>query len=111
MKIDFAQTLEGIDGVVLKVGEAEMTLRLAATTALLAPFEDEKQLEAQKKFERYMLATTIHRATRPIALKADDVALLKRLVGKAFSTVVVGAAWPLLDPAEKVIDRAVSDFA
>lgn len=107
MKIDFAKTLMDLEGAPLKLGEQELTLRRAATTALLSTFDDERNLDAQQKFERYLLATTVQKAAKPIALKAADVAALKRLIGKAFSPIVVGASWPLLDPAESV--RSVAD--
>lgn len=109
MKINFEQALHDIEGEPLKVGEKVMTLRTAATMALMVPLEAERNLEPQKKFERYALAVTIQRAMKPISLKSDDITLLKQLIGKAFGPAVVGVTWPLLDPAEKISDRAVEE--
>jgi hypothetical protein len=57
-------------------------------------------LSEEAKFLRGALAAKIHNATAPLALKAEDTALLKKLIGKAYSPLIVFRAWPLLDAAE-----------
>lgn len=101
--IDFSQVLTGVDGAELKeAADKPLTLRSAAVLALVAAYEDERQLDSREKFTRGVLAQRIHRATKPIDLKSDEVTKLKALVGKAFGPAVLVAAWPMLDPAEKV---------
>lgn len=101
--IDFSQEITGVDGTkLMEASDKPLTLRAASVLALIAQYEDEKHMDAREKFTRGLMATRIQRAKVPVELKVDEVATLKRLVGKAFGPAVVVAAWPLLDPAEKV---------
>lgn len=109
--IDFSEELKGLDGQTLmeagKDGKTEpLTLRSVSVFALIMAYEDERNLAATTKFERGLLAQRIHSAKKPMKLKADEVKTVKDLVGKAFGAMVVLAAWPLLDPAERRSDEA-----
>jgi hypothetical protein len=77
------------------------TLGVIATRALLATLPDEQNLSGEEKFKRFALAMKIKDGGN-VALNAEDIALLKKLVGKVYSPLIVGRAFPLLDPAEKV---------
>ena len=74
-----------------------MTLGCAAVHALLFNYPDET-LTGEEKFNRADLAHSIHGA-KTIALAVEDLALVKKLIGKLYRSDVVYAAWPLLDPA------------
>jgi hypothetical protein len=76
------------------------TLGVIATRALLATLPDEQNLSGEEKFKRFALAMKIKDGGN-VALNAEDIALLKKLVGKVYSPLIVGRAFPLLDPAEK----------
>lgn len=55
-------------------------------------------LSGEEKFKRWQLAARISGA-KSIDLSAEETALLKKLVGKAYAVEVVGPAFILLDPA------------
>ncbi|MBV9971363.1 MAG: hypothetical protein JO228_15380 [Xanthobacteraceae bacterium] len=100
--IDFTVALSDLDGVAISDGsdaKASFTLGAAAVRALVISYEDERNLSAEEKFKRGELATRIHGATK-LSLKAEDVTLLKKLIGKAYGPLIVFRAWPLLDAAE-----------
>ena len=74
-----------------------LTLGAVAANALLAQFEDEKNLSGEEKVKRYGLAMRVV-SSKDAALKAEEVAEIKKLVAKAYSPLIVGRAWGLLDP-------------
>jgi hypothetical protein len=77
------------------------TLGIVAMRALLAPYQGEENLSGEDKFKRFALAMKI-KGGGEVPLSAEDTALLKKLIGKLYTPLVVGRAFPLLDPAEKV---------
>lgn len=102
--IDFRQVLKDFDGVPVIEADNAVTLKAVVVRALISTFEDERHLKAEEKFERGDLASRIHRSEGPLALKVEEIATVKKLVGKAFGAAIVWAAWPLLDAAETAKD-------
>ena len=95
--IDFSAVLTDLDGNPMKDGENDATLGRIATNALLLPYQDEQNLSGEDKLKRFMLAG---KARGPaVELTVEEIALAKRLIGKAYGPLVVGRAWALLDPA------------
>ena len=112
MKINVTQQLKNLDGTPMVtgkqicqmcgqvVGKTEpMTVRLAATRALSATFRDEQGLTGDEKWPRFHLALKLTNEDEP-DLKAEDVVLIKGLVGKMYGPIIVGRVWALLDPSE-----------
>lgn len=112
MKIDVTQQLAELDGTPMMtgrqvcqtcgqvVGKSEpMTVRLAATRALTAQFRDEQGLTGDEKWPRFHLALKITDEDEP-DLKAEDIVLIKKLIGWMYGPVVVGRMWTILDPQE-----------
>jgi hypothetical protein len=100
--IDFAAPLNDYDGNAISDGteaKAPFTLGVAAVRALVVPHEDERNLSPEDKFKRGELASRIHN-NPALSLKSEEVTLLKKLIGKAYSPLIVFRAWPLLDAAE-----------
>ena len=109
MKIDVTQQIVGLDGTPIITGrqvcqmcgqvvseKEPMTVRLAATRALTAMFKDEQSLAGDKKVVRFHLALKITDEDEP-ELKAEDIVLIKTLVGKMYGPVIVGRMWAILD--------------
>jgi hypothetical protein len=100
--IDFSTPLNDYEGNAISDGteaKAPFTLGNAAVRALVIPYEDERNLSPEDKFKRGELASRIHNSSA-LSLKAEEVTLLKKLIGKAYSPLIVFRAWPLLDAAE-----------
>lgn len=93
--IDFTSILLDFDDQPIKDGDAIVTLGKVARNALIATYPDERG-EGDEKLKRFLLAA---KCSGPgVTLTAEETALAKKLVGKAYGPLVVGRAWALLDP-------------
>lgn len=99
MKIDFSQTFTDLDGTPIQADAQSLTLGMVAVQALMAQFPDEKELDGAEKLRRYKLALAIHGACAPLDVVVEDIASLKKLIGKAYGVLVVGQALPMLETA------------
>lgn len=106
MKISLNQKMKDIEGEVIKVNKqkgkevVEIDLKLAKVliTALTSNFEDEKNLEGEEKVKRFIIAQKIQRKKDGVVdLSVEDVAMIKKLVGKTWGTIVVGQVWEILE--------------
>jgi hypothetical protein len=75
-----------------------MTLADALRSALLSSYRDEPNLDGPEKFKRWYLANKITNNPKAVALSLKDAALVEKLVGKAFSPVIVGQIYIVIDP-------------
>lgn len=62
--------------------------------------EEDKNLTADKKFYRGKLAERIYNAEEDIDVRSEDIAMLKKLIAKAYSPLLVMKAFEILDPEE-----------
>ena len=76
------------------------TLGKMMIESLLATFKDEENLSGDEKLKRWQLAIKIKNADVMVELTVEEVALVKKLVGKAYGTIIVGQVWELLEGAE-----------
>ncbi len=97
MKIDFSAVIKDLDGDAVKDGEKDATLGRVACAALLASYADEQNLPAEEKVKRFRLAEIAAKAGQQ-EVKIDDVALIKKLIGKAFAPLVVARAYDIIEP-------------
>jgi hypothetical protein len=98
---DFTQPINQLDGSPFTDGAGKpivTTLETAAETALLANHQDEQNLSGDEKIKRYALALKIFNNKKDVNLTADEIALVKKLIAKVYSPLVVGEAWRMLDP-------------
>ena len=106
---DFSAVIQDADGKPMaKCSEntpacaVPTTLGDVASAALFATFPDENDarnpLSAAEKVKRAALALRI-RSAGNVDMTAEETALIKSVVGKAYSPIIVYRAWALLDPA------------
>jgi len=97
-KIDFSIILKDIEGKDIEEGpegaKVPFTLSKAAIQVL---FVNEEKDEGEVKMTRFTLAMKIRNAEAPLKLAAEEIVMLKELVGKYMSTLIVGQVWPILD--------------
>ncbi|UCI06247.1 hypothetical protein [Mesorhizobium sp. B1-1-8] len=96
--IDFSTKLLDVDGTPIVENGVDATLGRAAANALLAPFADEQNLPGEEKVKRFELAMRVCSA-KELTLPVEEVALIKKLVAKAFPVLIVGRCWAILDPS------------
>jgi len=98
MVVYLGKGLDTLDGeAVMDMKNEPATVRGVAIEALFATFKDEEMLSGEEKMKRYELATKIKTAPDPVDLKVEEVALLKKLIGKAYGALIVGQAWKVLE--------------
>jgi len=78
------------------------TLRKICENVLLAPDIDKngevKEMSGEEKGKRYDLAKRIYTGPGLVDLQSEEIALLKKLIGKIYPTLTSGQAWEILDP-------------
>ena len=93
MKIDFETVLRNLDDKEMTDEEnSPVKLVNVCTNALMVIEKDD---DGEKKLEKYGLAIKIKNGEAN--LKAEEVALLKKVVGKYFGPLIVGRAYEILD--------------
>lgn len=80
-----------------------------ALSALLAAHEDERSLTGKEKADRFALALRINQRPDAVSLTAEQLTLLKTLIGKGFTPLVVGRAYELLEQEPHVVVAASAD--
>ena len=97
MKRDFSTALVGLGDAKLVDGEGvALTLASVAVSALMGTYQDEQGITGEEKFKRYQIAQRLSSAgTQEVT--AEEVALIKRLIGKAYTPMVVGPAYIALE--------------
>ena len=95
MKVNFKETFKDIEGnEILDDGKAT-TLQTVAINALMATYTDEQNLSGEDKLKRWKMSQRIFGGEEDFSI--EDVALLKKLIGKAYSTIIVGQAYEMLE--------------
>ena len=77
------------------------TFKFIATEALLAVLDDEKGLSGKEKYDRFNLTHKINKAEGAVDLSAEEIAKIKELIGKCFRTLVVGAAYDVIESVDR----------
>ena len=96
--INFTQSFKMLDGTDVKLPDGKVaTLKFFACEVLQMSFQDEQNLPAQDKCKRWLLATRIYANPEKIDLEAEDIAELKKLIGKAYGPLVVAQALAMLE--------------
>lgn len=97
MKINFNEALTNLDGSEIKGVDGKVfTLRIAACNALSAVFDDEPQLSGEEKARRGLTAMRVY-SNPDVDLSVEDIAIIKKLIGKAYAPLIVAKAWGILE--------------
>ena len=97
MKINTDNVLKTIDGQNLKREDnLDVSVKDVILNSLLVSFSDEMNLSGEEKVKRYALAMKVHKNAKP-DLSIDDLSLIKGLIGKMYSPLIVGQMWEILE--------------
>lgn len=100
VEFDITAPILDLDGKPAKDGESVMTAGRIAIMALTMPYADEQSLSGEEKVKRFAVALKIQShigSGKNPDLGVDDLALIKKLVGKGMTAIVVGRMWELID--------------
>ena len=95
MTIDTTTVIRNLDGAPVPSADGDLTLGTVLCDALLTLGKAD-DATGMEKVRRYRLAQAIHDGSP--TLTAEDVVLLKDLVGAHYIPLVVGQVWDILDP-------------
>lgn len=87
---DFTQTLKTFDGTEPLDEGNPIIFSVICINALMATFKDEANLTGIEKLTRYKLAERIFDKPKEVILTEEEKKLIKDLVGKLYSVLVVG---------------------
>lgn len=98
--VDFSTKLVDLAGATIKDENGkDITLAIVCVNALTAIARGEENMQGVEKVKRAKLAETIYLANGQLKLTAEQTALLKELIGRLYTPLVVMRAWDLLDPS------------
>jgi len=110
MELNLNQALKNLDGTdIISPPEKDekkgkpFLLKTACANALLGAYRGEENLSGADKTKRYHLATEIFKSNGAVDLSIDDIKLLKDLIAKMASPLIVGQAFDILDPPKKEV--------
>ncbi len=109
MKIDMTKPIKNLIGVNLENPESKLkekeplTMRIVCTNSLLTPTQDDKNIDGNEKAKRFELAMRIY-TEKEIDLDIDELKMIKDLIGRLYTPLVVGRAYQILDPKPKPSD-------
>jgi hypothetical protein len=95
MKIKINEKLKGVDGKDIITGtNAAMTLKDVCISSILSPIQDDDE---KKKFEKYEIYKLLRDAKIEVTLTAEQIAVVKKAVGKFQPPLVMGQCFELLE--------------
>ena len=101
--IDVTETVKRIDGKDMMqdnmdgTGQEPLTLRSVLVNSLLNPANEDEKTKGEAKLVRWELARAVFASPGPISIGNSDIAMLKTLVNKVFTALVVGQVYEMLD--------------
>ncbi len=99
MKLDFDYKILDLEGKPIKDGEKDTTLCSVVCAAMLATVPGDDQLPADDKVKMFRLAqTAMKHGVQDVPI--EDVAFLKKRIGKLFGALIVGRVFDLLEQKE-----------
>jgi hypothetical protein len=98
MQVVMSKVFTDLDGVEVAGANGKPgTLRGITIDALLAVFQDEQNLSGEEKLKRWELAVKVKTTPDPVELAAEEISLIKKLIGKAYSALIVGQSFHFLE--------------
>lgn len=98
MVIDFSQKIVDIitGKAIPNPDKTDFTLKNAAVEALLSNPQQNEVISAEEKVKRFEIATRLIKEEKP-DFKTEEIAKIKELIGKVYTTTVVGQAFEMLE--------------
>ena len=89
MKLNPTEVLRDYRGNPIRMGDADMTLRDAVTTALNA-LDPQRLLTAEKLNKAFQISVKMHSAKDTVNLTVDDMAFIKERAALVYNALVFG---------------------
>lgn len=106
MEVRLIKYLLNLDGTEVKDASGKVaTVKGVILDALLATYKDEMNLSGEEKVRRWDLALRLNKTSDPCEVSADEIVLMKNLVGKAYGPLVTGQVWATLEGKENAFEK------
>lgn len=96
MKIKNESYFVTTDNVIITINEQPLTMKDVIIKALLATYSNE-DIDGNEKNRRYKIAMKVKNSEEYSELLIEEVVIIKELIGKFWSPIVVGQAYSLLE--------------
>jgi hypothetical protein len=102
MKVDVSIVLKNFKGephkeyVDGKLTDTDLTLKSAIVSSMTAIYQDERP-DGAESFKRGQLAHRVYKTEHELDLTVENIAEIKRLIGKYYGPTVVFAAYTILE--------------
>lgn len=101
MQVNLNKAILDIEGKPIRDGEEELNVRKCLVGSLLNS-PDGQQIEGQEKQKRFALALRLqNQKDENINLTAEQIVLLKKVVGHSFAPLLVGRLYEELEPSSE----------
>ena len=95
MKITVTTKLTGIDGKQLSITpNVPLTLKDVCITSILTPVEGDGE---KQKWEKYEIFKKLVEPTTLVELKAEEIAVIKKAIGRMQPPLIMGQCFELLE--------------
>jgi len=95
MRIKMNQQLIGVDKKpIVKPGAPPLTLKDVCISSILSPIEGDDE---KKKFEKYEIFKKIRNGKTEVELKAEEIVVIKKAIGKFQPPLILGQCWEMLE--------------
>ena len=101
MKVNLSLPVLDLEGKPIKDGDKDLTVRTVCCGALLTPDQKNPDQTSEEKVKFFKLALRIADDEEDFSI--DDIAILKKQIGKLFPPLVVGRCFEVLDPEPKAV--------
>ena len=102
--IDFTQVLIGMDNKEIPNTGSDpkkpLTIGDVTVQALETLLDEDRKSTGAEKFHMDEIARKVYQNKKAV-LTAEQISMIKDRIGKVYGPLIVGAAWRVLDPAEK----------
>ncbi len=96
MKLSLDEKILDLSGnQVLTPDGQTLTLANVLSTACVAPLESDRSMSGEEKAKLFEMALKVVQGNSEFSI--EDVAVMKRRIGMAYSPIVVGRSWKLLE--------------
>lgn len=98
MKIKLTQTMKDVEGAdIITPDKRQLTLGNICINSILTPVPDD---DVKVKYEKYEIYKKLKQADGEIEMKAEDIVLLKKVIGKFQPPLIMGQCFDIIEGKE-----------
>jgi hypothetical protein len=96
MIVDLEKPIKDLEGNIVTEADEPVLAKTLVIRALTILGQDDEKASGDERYRRYKLALDITEQKR-VNLKSEDIADIKKLVGKMYMPIIVGRVYDILE--------------